>query len=148
MATISGGTKFEAALAEIAAKFAKPRTLNVGFLANSSYPDGTSVALVAAVQNFGAPSRGIPPRPFFSTAVRTNAKGWPAVIAGALQMTGNDVDAALAITGEHIKGQIQLSIRNTMSPPLAPATIAAKGHSKPLVDSGHMQSSVDYEITG
>ena len=68
---------------------------------------------------------------------------------------------ALKQVGEGIKGQLQQSIINTNDPPLAPATIAAKskggtsaaklgvdGPAKPLIDTGTMIKSVDWEITG
>ena len=48
--------------------------------------------------------------------------------------------------GEGIKGQLQQSIRDTNAPPLAPATVSAKGFAKPLIDSSNMINSVDYEV--
>lgn len=148
MATISGGKKFEAALAVLAAKLGKPRTLRVGFLAGATYPDGTPVAMIAAIQNFGAPKVGIPPRPFFSNMVAKRSPSWPKGLATQLKATDNDVEATLQITGEVIKGQIQLSIRDFSSVPLSPRTIARKGFDKQLIDSGHMLSSVDFEVQG
>lgn len=147
MATISGGKKFEAAMHVLAAKLGQPRTLRVGFLQSSTYPDGTPVAMIAAIQNFGAPSRGIPPRPFMSNAVAKHSPSWPKGIATQLKANGNDVDNALEVTGEVIKGQIQQSIRDTNAPPLSPVTIARKGFDAVLIDTGHMLNSVDKEIT-
>lgn len=161
MATIKGGQKFLNALAVIAKKLGQPRTLRVGFLAGATYPDGTSVAMVAAIQNFGAPSRGIPPRPFFSNMVAKRADGWPKGIAAQLKATGNDVDKTLEITGDVIRSQLQIEIRETNAPPLAEATLGRRGYSgkpynkknpktygaKPLIDTGHMINSVDKEIT-
>lgn len=146
MATIRGGTKFEGALATLAAKLAKPRTLRVGFLAGATYPSGKSVAMIAAIQNFGAPRANIPPRPFFSNMVAKKSPGWPKGLARQLKATGNDVDAALALAGEAIRGQLQQEIRETNAPPLSPVTIARKGFAKPLIDTGHMLNSVEYEI--
>ncbi len=48
--------------------------------------------------------------------------------------------------GEHIKGQLQGSIRDLMEPALSPVTIAKKGFSKPLIETSHMLNSVDYDI--
>lgn len=160
MATVKGGQKFEAALAILAAKLGQPRTLRVGFLAGATYPDGTSVAMVAAIQNFGAPSVGIPPRPFFSNMVAKRSPSWPQGIATQLKATGNDVDATLNITGDVIRSQLQLEIRATNSPPLAESTLRRRGYTgapynpkdpktfgaKPLIDTGHMINSVDKEI--
>ena len=77
MATISGGQKLDAALREMASKVAVPATLRVGFLENAKYPDGTPVAMVAAIQDYGAPGAGIPPRPFFRNMIADKQREWP-----------------------------------------------------------------------
>jgi len=120
--------------------------LRVGFLEGASYPDGTSVALVAAVQNFGAPSRGIPPRPFFTNMVKNHQDEWPGVIEAALAAENYDAKEAMRWVGEHIAGELRQSILDTNDPPLAPATIRRKGFAKPLVDTGHLLNSIDYEV--
>lgn len=161
MASISGGQKFERELARIAAKVAVPATLRVGFLENATYPDGTPVAMIAAIQEYGAPRAGIPPRPYFRNMIRAKRSEWPAAIAELLE--ANDLDAKLALeqTGAVIAGQLQESIINTNSPPLKPATIVRKGGTrdmkydpkdpstfaaKPLVDTGDMLRSVMHEV--
>jgi len=146
MAKITGGDKLAARLSEIARGLSKPSTLEVGFLENASYPDGTPVALVAAVQEYGAPSRNIPPRPFFRTMIAEKSPEWPDAIAGLLKTTDYDAEKTMMQVGEGIKGQLQQSIVETNSPPLAEATIERKGSSKPLVDTGHMFNSVDYKV--
>lgn len=147
MATIRGGERMEAALRELSKKVSKPGTLRVGFLEGATYPDGTSVPLVAAIQNFGAPSRGIPPRPFFSNMVAAEAESWGPALGKVLAAADYDVPLSLGRMGEHIRGQLQQSIRDTDSPPLAQSTIDRKGFDKPLVDTGHMLNSTDYEVT-
>lgn len=147
MATIKGGDKLEKALADIAKRVGRGGEVRIGFLEGATYPDGTSVPLVAAVQNFGASEKGIPPRPFFSNMVKEKSPQWPAKLGKVLKANDYNVDQSLAQMGEGIKGQLQQSIRDTNSPPLAPATIARKGFEKPLVDTGHMLNSVDYEVT-
>lgn len=146
MAKISGGVKLEAALKEIAEKATNASLVRVGFLENATYPDGTPVALVAAVNEFGAPARGIPPRPFFRNMIAAKSGEWPKAIAALL--TTNDYDAAVTLgqAGEAVKGQLQQSIVDTNEPPNAPSTIARKGAAKPLVDTGHMLRSIDYEV--
>lgn len=160
MAAIRGGKKFEAALARISASLSRPATLRVGFLANATYPNGTSVAMVAAIQNFGAPKVGIPPRPFFSNMVRDKSPMWAGAIAKNLKLTDYDEDLTLKRMGDGIRGQLQQSIRDTNSPPLAESTLEGRGASgvvynpkdpktfraKPLIDTGHMLNSVDFEI--
>ncbi len=131
---------------ELAQKLKEKAVLRVGFLEKAKYPDGTSVGLVAMVQDFGAPSRGIPPRPFFRNMIRKNEASWPKAIAKTLTMTQYDIPKTLKLVGEGIAGQLRQSIIDTNSPPLSPITVQRKGHSKPLVDTGHMLQSVDYEV--
>lgn len=148
MVTIAGGAKLEAALRKISEKVDRGTTLRVGFLEGATYPDGTSVPMVAVTQNFGAPSRGIPPRPFFTNMVTGKSPGWGPKLGRILAKNGYDADAAMHLMGEGIKGQLQQSITDTNEPPLAESTIAAKGFEKPLIDTGNMFNSVDYEVGG
>lgn len=120
--------------------------VKVGFLSGATYPDGTSVAAVAAFNEFGVPAHGQPPRPFFRNMVAEKAPTWSDAVAKALNSSDNDVHRALDLVGQGIKGQLQQSIVDFSDPPLAASTIAAKGFPKPLVDTGHMMNSVDYEV--
>jgi len=125
----------------------KPATLRVGFLENAKYPDGTPVAMIAAIQDYGAPNAGIPPRPFFRNMIAAKSPEWPAAIAQLLKDNNLDAVKALDQTGFAIEGQLRESIQQTNAPPLAPSTIARKGFDKPLIDTGHMYNSVDHEVT-
>ena len=161
MATITGGAKLEAKLKELAALVAKPATLRVGFLENAKYPDGKPVAMIAAIQDFGAPSVGIPPRPFFRNMIAAKKGEWGPAIADLLKANGYDALRTLQLTGEAISGQLRESIIETNTPPLAPSTIVRKGGThgmkydpkdpstfpaKPLVDTGHLLNSIEYEV--
>lgn len=146
MATISGGAKLEAYLKKLAEKVSNPGTLRVGFLPRATYPDGTSVAMVAAIQNFGAPAAGIPPRPFFSNVVAKGRKTWGKALVELLKANDYDAKRALDLMGEGIRGEIQNSIVNGSYVPLKPATIRRKGSDKPLIDTSHMLNSVDKEV--
>ena len=146
MTTISGGDKLRAALDKIARKLKSGGTVRVGFLEGATYPDGTSVALVAAINEFGAPSRGQPPRPFFRRMIAAKQGEWPAAIEAGLKANDYDVARTLAQAGEGIAGQLRQSIVDLVDPPLAASTIKAKGSSKPLVDTGHMLNSVEFEV--
>lgn len=146
MATIRGGEKFEAAMADLARRLGRPATLKVGFLGNATYPDGKPVAMIAAINEYGAPSRGQPARPFFRRMINAKQDEWPAAIAGVLRANGNDVEKSLNIAGAAIAGQLRQSIVDLVDPPLAPSTIARKGFDKPLIDTSHMLKSVDHEV--
>jgi hypothetical protein len=49
----SGGSALEAKLREIAERVGKANTVHVGFLEGSTYPDGTAVAQIAAINEYG-----------------------------------------------------------------------------------------------
>lgn len=177
MATISGGDKLAAKLAELSKNVSKAAEVDIGFLEGSTYPDGTPTAAIAAIQEFGAPRAKIPPRPFFRNMIREKSPQWPEAVGDLLVNTGYDAEKTLGQTGAAIKGQLQDSIIDTLSPPLSPITLmlrqmkrenpdlvvtgktvgeaarrVAAGESaggvstKPLVETGHMLRSVDYEV--
>lgn len=127
MVTIKGGEKLEAALRNLAKKVSQKTTAQVGFFETATYPDGTPVALIAAIQNFGAPSRGIPPRPFFTDVVKRGETRWPKVVAANLKATDYDVHRTLERVAMGIQGEVQQSIIDTSSPPLSPITIMLRG---------------------
>ncbi len=136
MAKMSGGYTFRAVLTKMAAKLSAPGTVRVGFLENATYPNGTSVPMIAAIQEFGAPRVGIPPRPYFRTMISAKSPGWPAAIAENLRDTNYDIPVTLARIGEGITGQLQESIINTNTPPLSPVTVMLRGmksHDQSLV---------------
>lgn len=161
MATVRGGKRLEVALAKIAANLRKAGTLQVGFLEDATYPDGTSVAMVAAIQDGGAPRRGIPPRPFFRNMIREKSPGWPKALVIQLKLSDYDASAALTVMGLGIKEQLQQSIKDTNAPPLKERTIIAKGGkagmkynpqdpatfaAKPLIHTSFMLNSVDFKV--
>lgn len=123
MAVISGGEKLEKHLRELAKRVASPATLRVGFLEGATYPDGTSVAAVAAIQEFGAPGKSIPPRPYFRKLVAEKADSWGDATANLLKKNDFDARHTLALVGEGIQGQLVQSIADLNSPPLSPVTL-------------------------
>ena len=82
-----------------------------------------AVALVAAAQNFGAPSRGIPPRPFFTNMVRDQSPTWGDKIARLLVSKKYDASAALELMGQGIAGQLRAAIVAMNDPALSPVTL-------------------------
>jgi hypothetical protein len=114
-------------------------------MAGATYPNGVSVPMVAASQEFGAPRAGIPPRPFFRGMISEKSKEWPSALAGLLK--NHNAKDALTLTGEAIAGQLKESIaKYDKGPPLKPATIKRKGFDKQLIDTGHMMNSITYKV--
>ena len=144
MVQLTGGDKLAAKLAEISKNLQKAASVEIGFLEDATYPDGTPVALVAALNEFG--SDDTPPRPFFRGMIADKSPEWPDAVGNLLVANEYDADKTLGQAGAAIKGQLQAAIVAYVGPPLKPATIARKGNDKQLVDTGHMLASVDYAV--
>ena len=100
----------------------------------------------AALNEFGVPSRGQPPRPFFRNMVASKSPEWPDAIGGLLLKNDFDAARALEVAGEAIKAQLQQSITDLTSPALARSTVDRKGFDKPLVEHGDMLNAVEFEV--
>lgn len=144
MATMTGGNRLEAELARLAANLKTSGSVEVGFIDKATYPDGTSVAAVAAFNEFGTSKS--PPRPFFRNTIQKNSRKWPINLATALKANGCDASAALDLVGQEVQEEIQESIRSNTPPPNAESTVKAKGFDRPLIDTGHMLNSVTHNV--
>lgn len=107
----------------MAAKAAGLPHVRVGFLEDALYDDGTPVAMVAAIQNFGAPSRGIPPRPFFSNMIAKHRDDWGPGLGGILAANGYDIPKALDGLGQVMAGQLAQAIVDLNAPALSATTL-------------------------
>ncbi len=141
--TFTGGEKFEAAVEKMRASIpGRGAFVDVGFQNGATEDDGTLIALVAALNEYGVPSHNQPPRPFFRRMISKNKGSWAGDSAKLLKQYDYDVPETLGVMGDVIKEQLEDSIRELKSPPLSPVTIQRKGFSKPLIDTGNMLNSV------
>lgn len=146
MAAMTGGNALSKKLSDMAGMLGTGAVVRIGFLENAKYPDGKSVAMIAAINEFGAPSRGQPPRPAFRNMIAAKKGEWPKAISDLLTANEFDVDKTLAMTGEAIASQLRQSITEITTPPLKPATIKRKGFAKPWIETAHLLQSVSYEV--
>lgn len=144
MASMKGGEKLIGYLKMIAAKADTGAVVNIGFPEGSTELDGTSTPLVAAINEFGRPSVGQPPRPFFRRMIKAKSPAWPEQTAKLLKYHNYDGEAALAQMGELIEGQLKSSIIELVDPPLKESTVKAKGFDKPLEDTKRMLANVHH----
>lgn len=145
MAAERGGDRAAVVLGELGKKLANADVARIGFLGGATYPNGTPVAMIAAVNEFGRPPVQ-PPRPYFRNMIAANKREWPDAIAGLLKANDYDADRALDQAGAAIAGQLRQSIVNLWEPPLAPSTIRRKGFDKPLIDTSMLLNSIDHEV--
>lgn len=122
---VTGGDKMGKYLSNIDANLSKATSVDIGFLKNSTYPDGASVPMVAAIHEYGAPGARfpIPPRPFFRPMIKANASIWPKEMAKLFKANKYDAAKTLDMMGAEVKGELQQSIISTNSPPLSPVTL-------------------------
>lgn len=137
--------------------------VKVGFIDKGKYPNGTPIAYVAYLNEYGGGLN--PPRPFLKRTVKNHSKKWISIIKGTVEKHGlddNGVRQAFELAGMAAVGDVKRTIMD-WSPfdprPNAEITIkrkerrARKGKNlkaidpyKVLVDSGLMVSSVKYEV--
>jgi hypothetical protein len=123
----------------------------VGFPKGKSqaYPDGTSVIDVAFRNNQGI---GVPKRDFMGYAKPAIEEKTAPIMAQwakeAVNPQGSTgrVEAMQKAAGTVAQDAIMQAIVDLQDPPNSPATIAKKGSSNPLIDTGHMRDSVTFEI--
>ncbi len=136
----------------------KKSKLEVGFFETAIYPDGTPVAYVAAIQEFGNPAGNNPSRPFFRNAISQN-DGWKdlankamnAVIEGRMEL-----NQALNQMGLKMGADVQESIADGSYEALKQSTLDARQSrkrtkgvsSKPLIDTAQMLQAVSYSVSG
>lgn len=176
MASVTGGDALDRKLRELTDRMSKAHEVRVGFLENATYADGTTVATVAAINNFGAPEANIPARPFFSNMIEDNKDGWGDIFGDLIKSVDFDAAKALELMGEGMAGQLREEIISTSSPALSPVTVLLRerfptrdgmtfadviqamrdvadgergtaGNAKPLVWSGHLLNSIDKEVS-
>ncbi len=124
--------------------------VKAGFINGATYPDGTPVAMVAAVNDLGDPARNQLPRPFFRNAIAEHESEWADTIARGMEK-GVDTETLLSVVGEQIVGDVVQSIATLIEPPIKSSTIAnrrRRGNEsvKPLVDTKVMIRDVHYEV--
>lgn len=113
------------------------------------------MALIAATQEFGTTKAGrgnkvtIPPRPFMRPALFNNRRKLSTLtkkLSTDILDGSRTVNSGLSLIGEFMVNSIKKAINDVDSPANAPSTIAAKGSSKPLIDTGRMKNSVSYLV--
>jgi len=121
-------------------------TIKIGIQADagSNQVTGEKVVDYAYLNEFG--TNKIPQRSFIRSTFDEQNKNWYKAAAD-INITGN-ILADLKKIGVQATNDITKKIDTTYYPPNSPFTIAKKGSSKPLIDTGQMRASVKYVIEG
>lgn len=116
---------------------------------STAYPDGTPVVMVAAINQFGSNSRGIPARDFMTPGGVLTMKKTAPIIKKLIPKINEGTmtrKQALELLGVVAVGEFQEAITDLDEPANAPATIKAKKSSKPLIDTGLMRQTLTYVV--
>ncbi len=111
--------------------------------------EGRSLVQVGAVHEFGSPARGIPERSFLRSTMAEQKTNFVKLNVKNLQrLVRGEVDKARALgeLGEYATGQVKRRFVTGPFVPLKDTTIARKGSSKPLIDTGALRQSIAWEI--
>lgn len=126
----------------------------VGWFETSKYEDGTPVAYVATIQEYGSPAQNIPPRPFMRPTIKARINYWREIAkrgAESLLKGGTDMDKIFNQIGLAASGDIRKTITQITTPPLAASTIKSRirrglNPSKPLEATKKMISELTYTV--
>jgi len=148
---LTGGKKINKAIKELQKIAKQPSKIKVGLPKDASpYPDGTSVIMVGLVNEFGSSDGRIPERSFLRSGISKNKQDfinfWKRKFAKAVLTGQIKPEVALKLLGEIVQTKIQQEIVELKSPVNEAITIALKGSSNPLIDSGHMRQSIRWEL--
>jgi hypothetical protein len=110
-----------------------------------------STVELAMIHEFGTADGHIPARPFVRSAFEKNRPAYVDLMkALARKVYSNEmtVEQMLRVLGLRMEADIRKGVTEGagVPPPNAPSTIAAKGSSRPLVDTGRMIGSVTSEV--
>lgn len=133
------------------AEMKKKPYVKVGILGNAGNhkETGTPVVLYAGANEFGTKDGRVPERSFIRSTMdqqRRNLNAETEKLVKQISQGRQTVMSVLKILGLSIQSKIRKKITTLSSPPNRPSTIAKKGSSNPLIDTGQMRSSINFEV--
>lgn len=101
-------------------------SVRIGWFSSAKYPNGTPTAYVAAIQEFGAPSRGIPARSFMRPTIAAQTGAWSQqmryyakqIVVGAM-----NTEQALNALALVARGDVDKTLAHIKEPALSKLTI-------------------------
>ena len=148
-----------AALSDIIGN-ASNKKVQVGWFESAKYDDGTTVAGVAAKNEYGDPSKRIQPRPFLRNTIESKSSEWAGIVdqgAEAVIKGSHTIDNVLNGLGLKSSADIKNEIATGNFAALQQSTIDARlskkangktigSLDKPLVEEAVMINTITYEL--
>ncbi len=151
-----GGARLYNALKQIDSTVAK-----VGWFESSKYADGTPVAYVATIHEYGVPEKNIPMRATMRPTIRTQRTQWIKLAEAGFTAVFRQTETAAGVmekVSAKAAGDIRKAISQLHTPPLKVKTIKARLRgkqqgrvvsltiAKPLVDSGVLLNTLTHIV--
>ena len=124
--------------------------VEVGVPASASGDKGVSLALIAAVHEFGSLDGRIPQRSFLRPAIEKNLEAFKRITFDSLVKVAEGrmpLSTAFGRLGQAAVSAVKTEMTTGSYVPLKPATIKRKGSSRPLIDTGNLRQSITYVVT-
>lgn len=112
---------------------------------------GSDLAVIAAANEYGTENGHVPERSFLRATVDANQAAYGDELTAAVEA---HIDGERPLTdgldrlGARVAGDVQQFMTDLQEPPNAPATIARKGSSNPLIDTGQLRGAIRHELEG
>jgi len=155
-------------LKKLLAAFRRRRRIDVeiGIIGSDAEDDHGELtnAELGTIHEFGSSDGRIPQRSFLRSTVEENRDKYKQMMADAASAFGtgklrgaggrfvsggaDGLTAALNKVGLQAVADVQRKIADGIEPPLAESTIARKGSSKPLIDTGQLRRSITHRVVG
>lgn len=131
-----------------------PKKVKVGLPSGEADQDNINKAIWNHYGTKGGASGGgwggpIPERPFLSNAMRDNVSSYRLAMktsAKKLLVGQTSLNTVLSKLGIKAQGDVQGEITSLSAPANSPVTIALKGSSNPLIDTGELRGAITYKI--
>lgn len=110
-------------------KYLETHEAAAGWFNSAVYPDGTPVAYVAVIQEFGAPEQGIPSRSYQRVTIAERQAGWSVLFAKGIRaaLAGRiDPEAVLNGLGLQVAGDMRKTLSQITTPELKESTLRAR----------------------
>ncbi len=125
----------------------------VGWFESARYEDGTPVAYIASIQEYGSPSKNIPPRlgmRFTAMAKRDKWRSTAEILAKNVIKKSISEHAAMEQFTQIAEGDVLEHISSNPPPPLKPKTLASRKRrgrgTQTLNDSGYMIATISHRV--
>jgi len=121
----------------------------VGVREGAGDVDGTPLTLIAAANEFGTNDGHVPERSYLRSTIDEKRKQYQAaltkIITDAIDGRALPV-RGLQRLGARAVADVQRKITALKDPPNAPSTVKKKGSDNPLIDTGRLRQSIDYDV--